>query len=488
MLSLTFLGHQGWLVSTPGTNLLIDPLLGAGFGHGGLLGQVYPPRVFDFEAFPPIDALVLTHEHDDHFDIPSLARIDRRVPIYLAGRSSIAAQELLEHMDFALTALEPERAFDVGGLHVHPMTSDHRDGRQADEWDATPLFIHARDDRAGFLTSVDVRFRERELAQLAKLGLAPGLWAHANNCSHAGFQTLHTSPPASASVTLGDDSNAVAKQILARHDALTKAWSAPELSLISGAGWTLHAERSRLNHHLFPADHPAVVAALGVLRPQLRVTTPRPGQTPSLDDAGRLASTLPAQPFLSTAPVELWPGRDYRGPGQTLRDYGPACGATRLAPVERETLLEELVDFARYLYGGPVFAAIHSLPPRLHSGHVSSFCLLLRDEEVTFALAYDPSRCAFVPSPELDPIARFASGIECWSTDLHALLTGALAPSALCYAGRMRVWNHAPSALRVSPALLWHFCNPLRRPRQARRLYQRLLERERETPVLVRAS
>ena len=78
MLSTTFLGHQGWLFQSKAASFLVDPLLCEEFGHAQALQyRVYPPRVLTFECFPRIDGVVLTHEHDDHFDIPSLARIEQ---------------------------------------------------------------------------------------------------------------------------------------------------------------------------------------------------------------------------------------------------------------------------------------------------------------------------------------------------------------------------------------------------------------------------
>src|SRR5262249_48600652 len=100
MFSTTFLGHQGWLFSTATTRLLVDPLLTAHIGHGGVVGRVYPPRIFDLDAFPAIDAVLLTHEHEDHFDIPSLNRLDRGIPIVLSQRSSGAARAILDEMGF----------------------------------------------------------------------------------------------------------------------------------------------------------------------------------------------------------------------------------------------------------------------------------------------------------------------------------------------------------------------------------------------------
>src|SRR5207247_2903160 len=96
MLSTTFLGHQGWLFQSKSSCFLVDPLLCEEFGQAHALEyRVYPPRVFSFENFPKVDGVVLSHEHDDHFAIPSLARLARTIPIFLSAPSSPAAQQPL---------------------------------------------------------------------------------------------------------------------------------------------------------------------------------------------------------------------------------------------------------------------------------------------------------------------------------------------------------------------------------------------------------
>ena len=50
--------------------LLVDPLLVEDFGHAQALEyRVFPPRVWTPDAMPKLDAVILSHEHDDHFDI-----------------------------------------------------------------------------------------------------------------------------------------------------------------------------------------------------------------------------------------------------------------------------------------------------------------------------------------------------------------------------------------------------------------------------------
>ena len=92
MFEATFLGHQGWLFTSGDTRLLVDPLLRESFCDAGKVGRVFPPRRFDFERFPAVDAVFFSHEHDDHFAIATLQRLERRIPVFLSSRSSQAAR------------------------------------------------------------------------------------------------------------------------------------------------------------------------------------------------------------------------------------------------------------------------------------------------------------------------------------------------------------------------------------------------------------
>src|SRR5262245_16424753 len=101
MFRATFIGHHAWLFATERSRLLVDPLFHERFGLTDSVElRVFPPRVFDFAEFPAIDAVLLTHEHEGHFDIPSLHLIDRQVPIYISSRSSSAMRQVLAEMGF----------------------------------------------------------------------------------------------------------------------------------------------------------------------------------------------------------------------------------------------------------------------------------------------------------------------------------------------------------------------------------------------------
>lgn len=72
---VTLLGHASVLVELDGATCLMDPVLSDPFEEGTVVSC--PQRTIDADRLPPIDILVVSHRHPDHFDLASLARVDR---------------------------------------------------------------------------------------------------------------------------------------------------------------------------------------------------------------------------------------------------------------------------------------------------------------------------------------------------------------------------------------------------------------------------
>lgn len=76
---ITMVGHATLLIQAGGSNILTDPVWGARAGPLSLLGprRVTVPAV-RFADLPRIDAVLVSHNHYDHFDAQTLRRLQER--------------------------------------------------------------------------------------------------------------------------------------------------------------------------------------------------------------------------------------------------------------------------------------------------------------------------------------------------------------------------------------------------------------------------
>lgn len=78
-LRLTWIGHASFLVQLPGLNLLTDPILSRRASPVSWLGPArFSPPGLTLEALPPIDVVLLSHDHYDHLDRPTVDRLHAR--------------------------------------------------------------------------------------------------------------------------------------------------------------------------------------------------------------------------------------------------------------------------------------------------------------------------------------------------------------------------------------------------------------------------
>lgn len=115
--SITWIGHSTFLIQMNGINLLTDPVWAERMAFAKRLAA---PGL-RIEELPPIDAVLLSHSHYDHMDMPTL-RFFRNaqlfVPVGLSGK--------LRAKGFArVTELSWWEHAQLGGLELHFVPAQH---------------------------------------------------------------------------------------------------------------------------------------------------------------------------------------------------------------------------------------------------------------------------------------------------------------------------------------------------------------------------
>jgi N-acyl-phosphatidylethanolamine-hydrolysing phospholipase D len=81
LFTITWIGHTSFLIQIGGLNVLTDPIWSERASPVQFAGpRRWVPPAVDFDALPPIDAVILSHDHYDHLDSSSVSRLAERYP------------------------------------------------------------------------------------------------------------------------------------------------------------------------------------------------------------------------------------------------------------------------------------------------------------------------------------------------------------------------------------------------------------------------
>ena len=129
-LRITWFGHSSFLLELDGVRVLADPTWGERSSPFQWMGpkRWYPPPI-ELEELPPIDAVVISHDHYDHLDYTTLDRIkhwETRFVVPLGVGSHLAYWGVAPDRIVELDWWESTR---VGEMEIVSVPSRHASGR-----------------------------------------------------------------------------------------------------------------------------------------------------------------------------------------------------------------------------------------------------------------------------------------------------------------------------------------------------------------------
>lgn len=130
-LGVTFIGHSSFLIQIGGLNLLVDPVYANWLI---VLHRLRRPGVA-LKNLPPIDAVLLTHAHMDHLNLPTLRKIIRHTR-HISGKSPNAivpwgVADLIEDLGFAsIHTLQWWQSAQLGKVEITLTPAQHWGARK----------------------------------------------------------------------------------------------------------------------------------------------------------------------------------------------------------------------------------------------------------------------------------------------------------------------------------------------------------------------
>jgi L-ascorbate metabolism protein UlaG (beta-lactamase superfamily) len=116
---LLWIGHASFLLSLQGRRLLIDPVLSH---HAGVVYRRHLPPALTIDQLPPIDAVLVTHNHYDHLDAATIRSLpaDLRlvVPRGLGGWMRRRGRSRVDELDWW-------QDLQIGGVRVTLVPAVH---------------------------------------------------------------------------------------------------------------------------------------------------------------------------------------------------------------------------------------------------------------------------------------------------------------------------------------------------------------------------
>jgi L-ascorbate metabolism protein UlaG (beta-lactamase superfamily) len=271
-LRVTWLGHSATILEIDGVRLLTDPVFGgraSPFSWAGPAAWYEPPLLLD--EVPPVDAILVSHDHHDHLQHSSIARI-----VELGWQTTfIAPLGVGAHLES--WGIPADRIVELDWWDIHPVTS--RDGQHRIEVVSTPARHasgrHVFDQMATLWTSYALKGPQHRVFFSGDTGLTPAFVEI--GARHGPFDVVMVEVGAYdrdwPDWHMGPEQALVVNEWTRGKLFVPIHWG---LWTLASHGWTEPVER---------------ILAAAPAHPDLRLVVPRPGQSIEVTDDVITAAT-----------------------------------------------------------------------------------------------------------------------------------------------------------------------------------------------------
>jgi len=191
-LRATWLGHSTVLIEIDGLRVLTDPVWGLRASPSRILGpKRFQPVPISLRALPPLDVVVISHDHYDHLDYPTIRELARRDVPFVTSLGVGAHLEAWGVSPHRITELDwwESHTLPNADLTVTAAPSQHFSGRGLKDRNATlwsSLVVRSRRHAVFFSGDTGLTTQYREIRErlgpfdlvLLEVGAFHPAWGH----------------------------------------------------------------------------------------------------------------------------------------------------------------------------------------------------------------------------------------------------------------------------------------------------------------------
>jgi hypothetical protein len=452
-MKITFLGHQGWqFENNKGHSFLLDPIL-QDIGNGVDRLPVWPQRRLDFARMAPIDAVIISHEHADHFSLETLLALPSRCKVYISDLASLAMATAIREMGFAVERFTALTTFAINGLKVTALPALYN----RLEPDVYALLVQDNSG-ASFLTAIDTVAHPDIFAWLA------------HNCPRRTLDNLTNNfveprQPLVSDLLAHTKSRAV---VVGNMLEFVQKFQ-PRRAVVSGQGWCFRDRHTKFNHSYFSVDNSWLTQAARDLAPQVEWFQGVPGMRFELKGDEAIMDTARVLTMHDSADRSFNP--------ESVREAEPFAPWTGVMALDA-TRLEQVCRFVREnyaqilgIYSPKVIEGLYYLKFQACDELQPTLNVVVRNGDQKLIFEFDYGLLLFTDvTTTADRLG--VVGFEIWAADLE-LLIDAREESFLIYESSVRTWSYIPTFVDA-PGLVECFMwfTPRFRPKETLAFYR----------------